>query len=503
MDPGTFTQICIGVATALLTFLWLRRRKGGASGSRPAHPYPPGPTTLSIFLSDLWRIVSRSKPPNLIELVTDLRRRYGDIYSVQKGKKLLVIMSDPEMVKELFVKQAAITSGRDTAPLAHVAFKDEGSIIFAEGKPWSEMRRFFLHALRKHGMGKRTLGDTVNDEAQILCREFSRTDAQPFDPFRIVNYAVANIIRTITAGRRFEYSNERFQQMVQLITDVLGAENFYGPLEMLPWLYYTPLFNKERGMCNALIGLMKGEVTEHRETFDAEHPRDVIDMCLAEIDRAEAAGEISYLDESTLWRTLLDIYLAGTETVATTLTWAMLYMAGYPQVQAKIGEEIDSVVGRHGTLSYDDRIKMPYTEAAIAELLRIRPIAPLGIPHITTEDIMFRGYHLPERSIVMMNMVGMHLDPQLWPDPETFDPMRFLAEDGRTTIKHDGHMPFGAGRRVCLGEQLAKVELFLFFTILLQNFVFRLPEGVLPDYGFGHRTSTLAPRKFEIIARPR
>lgn len=211
-----------------------------------------------------------------------------------------------------------------------------GSIIFEEGKSWSDMRRFFLLVFRKFGMGKRSAGDRVNEEARVLCKEFTLAEGKPFDPFRTVNYAVANIIRSITAGQRFEYSNGRFQQMVQLITDVLGAENFYGPLEMMPWLYFTPLFTKERNMCNALIGLMKQEVVEHRETVDVDNPRDVIDMCLAEIDRAKDSGEETFFDESLLWRTLLDIYLAGTETVATTLTWAMLYMAGYPDIQEKV-----------------------------------------------------------------------------------------------------------------------------------------------------------------------
>ena len=111
----------------------------------------------------------------------------------------------------------------------------------------------------------------------------------------------------------------------------------------------------------------------------------------------------------------------------------------------QVCQEIDAVIGHEGTPHYDDRTRMPYTEATIAELLRIRPIAPLGIPHINTESIVFRGYLLPERSIIMMNMVGMHLDPELWPDPETFDPTRFLSEDGKATKKPEGHMPFGAG----------------------------------------------------------
>ncbi|XP_041458227.1 cytochrome P450 2U1-like [Lytechinus variegatus] len=496
----TILSVCLGIATASLTFLWMRQyhRK-----IEPSYPPPPGPTAISIILNDLWRIISRSKPPNLIELVTGLRRKYGDIYSVSKGKKILVIISDPEMVKELFVKQAEITTGRDTAPLAHVAFGDEGSIIFEEGKSWSDMRRFLLLAFRKFGMGKKTAGDCVNEEAQILCREFMLAEGKPFDPFRTINYAVANIIRSITAGQRFDYSNDRFQQMVKLITDVLGAENFYGPLEMMPWLYYTPFFRKERNMCNALIDLMKQEVVDHRQTVDIDNPRDVIDMCLAEIDRAKNAGEETFFDESLLWRTLLDIYLAGTETVATTLTWAILYMAGCPDIQEKVCQEIDTVIGSEGTPHYDDRTRMPYTEATIAELLRIRPIAPLGIPHINTENILYQGYLLPARSIIIMNMVGMHLDPKLWPDPENFDPSRFLRDDGMTVKRPSWHMPFGAGRRICLGEQLAKVELFLFFTNLLQRFTFRLPDGILPDYGFGHRTSTLAPKKFQIIASPR
>ncbi|XP_035661944.1 cytochrome P450 2U1-like [Branchiostoma floridae] len=148
-----------------------------------------------------------------------------------------------------------------------------------------------------------------------------------------------------------------------------------------------------------------------------------------------------------------------------------------PEEQQKVQAELDSVLGTgHDVPTPAHRSQLPYTEATIMEIQRIRAIVPVT-PHAPNEDTTFRGYDIPAGTQVLPNLWSAHMDPEFWPDPEKFDPRRFLDSDGKVVTRPESFMPFSTGRRVCLGEQLAKMELFLLFSSLLKHFTLKLPEG--------------------------
>jgi hypothetical protein len=190
-----------------------------------------------------------------------------------------------------------------------------------------------------------------------------------------------------------------------------------------------------------------------------------------------------YLTEQGLVFTILDLFIAGVETTSTTLTWIFLYMARNQHVQEKLAEEIDRVVGQSRLPSLSDRPNMPYTEAVIHEVMRAATMAPMAVPHSTTEDVVFHGYHIPKKTMVWLNLYEIHNSFELWGDPENFRPERFLTKDGTKFERHEGFVPFSLGKRVCPGESLARDELFLFTTSLFQ--IFRVscdPSGPPPEY---------------------
>jgi cytochrome P450 len=121
---------------------------------------------------------------------------------------------------------------------------------------------------------------------------------------------------------------------------------------------------------------------------------------------------------------------------------------------------------------------MPYTEATIMEVMRFSAMVPTGVFHTALEDVKFHGYTIPKQTIIVSNLYACMRDPKVWGDPDNFRPERFLSEDGKTVIRHEALIPFSTGRRVCLGESLAKDELFLFTSSLFQRFrVTPNPEG--------------------------
>ncbi|KAL2089547.1 hypothetical protein ACEWY4_014235 [Coilia grayii] len=157
--------------------------------------------------------------------------------------------------------------------------------------------------------------------------------------------------------------------------------------------------------------------------------------------------------------------------------------------------EIDRVIGQSRQPSMADR------DAVIHEIQRIVNIVPLGLPRFSTKDIQLGGYHIPKGMQVIVNLTSVLFDKNEWETPHTFNPGHFLDKEGKF-VKNPAFIPFSAGKRVCLGESLAKMELFLFFTSFLQRFSFSVPPGVKPmmDFRFG---ITLAPLPHEICATPR
>nr|XP_014339116.1 PREDICTED: cytochrome P450 2J2-like [Bos mutus] len=175
-------------------------------------------------------------------------------------------------------------------------------------------------------------------------------------------------------------------------------------------------------------------------------------------------------------------------------------MALNPEIQEKVQAEIDRVLGQSQQPSMAARESMPYTNAVIHEVLRMGNIIPLNVPREVAVDTTLAGYHLPKGTVVVTNLTALHRDPAEWATPDTFNPEHFL-ENGQFK-KRESFLPFSIGKRMCLGEQLARAELFIFFTSLLQKFTFRPPENEKLSLKF--RVSlTLAPVSHRLCAVPR
>jgi cytochrome P450 len=171
-----------------------------------------------------------------------------------------------------------------------------------------------------------------------------------------------------------------------------------------------------------------------------------------------------------------DLFVAGTETISNTLDWAILYVTYFPGVQARIFNEIDKVLGRERSPTESDRFKLPYIEAVISETMRYHCAGPILVPKSTTCDVVFKGYQIPENTFVMVNMWSCMRDPLYWSEPGLFQPMRFIDKEGRFDGRNPAMMPFSVGKRACTGEAVARLQMFLIFTSLLQKFSFTFSD---------------------------
>uniref|UniRef100_A0A8C5SG46 Cytochrome P450 n=1 Tax=Laticauda laticaudata TaxID=8630 RepID=A0A8C5SG46_LATLA len=149
----------------------------------------------------------------------------------------------------------------------------------------------------------------------------------------------------------------------------------------------------------------------------------------------------------------------------------------FPPLTEKVHKEIEDVFGASGSISYDDRHKLPYTNAVIHETQRAKHVLFIPIPRQSLKDVKMRGFHIPKGTIIVSDLRSVLLDPEEWETPEEFNPNHFLDKDGKFQTR-EAFMPFGAGQRVCLGEKLSRIEMFIILTSLLRTFHFQPPEGM-------------------------
>ncbi|XP_043566992.1 cytochrome P450 2K6-like [Chiloscyllium plagiosum] len=413
-----------------------------------------------------------------VNLFLKLSEKYGEVFSIKLGPTTAVVLTGYEAVRDALVNNADEFGERAHIPIFEVVSKGHG-IIFGHGESWKQMRRFALTTLRDFGMGKKTIEDKIIEESDFLVKIIAAYQGQPFNPTVQLNSAVANIICSIVFGDRFDYKDEMFVSLVKRVNEniqLLGSPvvhlyNAFPLLRFLPGRHNKVLTNTEQTM-----NFLKGFFKENRHKLDGSDLRSFIDVFMIR-QQKESDNPNSYFHEDNLMFTTSNLFAAGMETTSTTLRWGMLLMMKYPEIQRKVHEEIIRVIGSERYPRVEDRKDMPYTDAVIHEIQRFGDIVPLGITHETTADVNFRGYFIPKGTHVIPLLSSVLYDKTQWEKPNEFNPSHFLNAEGKF-VKRDAFMPFSAGRRICAGETLAKMELFLFFTTLIQKFKFQVPPNV-------------------------
>ncbi|KAM3931020.1 cytochrome P450 2K6-like [Leptodactylus fuscus] len=458
--------------------------------------FPPSPRCLpligNLHLVDLQR-------PHLTFL--QFAKKYGPVFRVQMGMKTMVVLAGYETVKEALVNNAEVFGERGLLKIFTSMDKGMG-VTFSQGENSKIMRRFAISTLRDFGMGKSIIEEKIIEECSHLTNYFASFKGEPFEDFMILRAAVANIIVSILIRIRMDYDDSQFRRLLHLehdnvrllATPMVLLYNMFPFFGMLPGSHKTIVKNVEE-----LCDFITKTFTERLKNLDENDQRSLIDAFLVR-QKEEAANPQSYFHNGNLTRVVRNLFSAGIDTAATTLSWGLLLMAKYPKIQEKVQEEILSVIGSAQPL-YSHRGQMPFTNAVIHEIQRFADIAPLNLGHETTKDVIFKGYFLPKGTYIVPLLTSVLRDKTQFEKPEEFYPNHFLDSKGNFR-KNEAFMPFSAGRRACAGETLARMELFIFFTSLLQKFTFSFPPGVTevdmtPDIGI-----TNAPKPHMICALP-
>ncbi|XP_076691004.1 cytochrome P450 2C18-like isoform X3 [Callospermophilus lateralis] len=406
MDP--VVVLVISLSCILLLSLWRQRSGKGR--------LPPGPMPLPI-LGNILQIDTK----NISKSLTNLSKVYGPVFTVHLGTRPTVVLHGYEAVKEALVDHGEVFSGRGSFPVS----------------------------------------DRTRKGLASLC-----------DPTFLLGSAPCNVICSVIFHNRFDYKDQhflyfmgKFNENVKILSSpwIQICNNFPALLDYFPGSHKKLLKN----IADVKQYVLE-KIQEHQESLDMNNPRDFIDCFLIKMNEEKGNQQTEFTTEALI-NIVTDLFGAGTETTSTTLRYGLLLLLKHPEVTAKVQEEIDRVIGRHRSPCMQDKSSMPYTEAVLHEIQRYIDLIPINLPRAVTCDIKFRNYLIPKGTTIMTSLTSVLHDSKEFPNPEKFDPGHFLDKSGKFK-KSDYFIPFSTGKRICAGEALARMELFLFLTTILQNF---------------------------------
>ncbi|XP_062987236.1 cytochrome P450 2C29-like [Elgaria multicarinata webbii] len=494
MEPLGTATIFLVLCISCLVFLAVRSRKSSHGN------LPPGPFPLPYIGNAL-----HLKTNQLAQNLRKLSEKYGPVFMMYFGAERVVVLCGYDAIKEALIDRADEFAARGRLPLADEINKGLG-IVFSNGERWKQLRRFTLTTLRNFGMGRRSIEERIQDETQYLMEKFRDMQGKPFDPTFLLSCAVSNVICAIIFRNRYNYDDQKFLALMAHLNDnfsILSSpwgqlyNNFPSLMKVVPGPHHRVQTNIQR-----LREFVSEQIKMHKAILDPTAPQDFIDSFHIKMDQENHNGA-SEFNMDNLVNSTVDLFGAGTETTSSTLRYGLLTLLKHPEIQEKVQKEIDHVIGRTRSASMADRGQMPYTDAVIHEIQRFIALIPLSLPHAVVKDTPFRQYIIPKGTTIYPVLESVLHDSKEFPNPGKFDPQHFLNEDG-TFRKSNYFMPFSAGKRVCAGEGLARMELFLFLTTILQNFTLK-PLTDPKDIDLTPKLSSFGnlPRSYQMFAVPR
>ncbi|KAH8994583.1 cytochrome P450 [Lactarius akahatsu] len=426
-------------------------------------PYPPGPKSWPI----IGNLLDSPKQSPWVAYA-EMSKQHGDILYLQVFGQSVVVLCSPSVVKDLFEKRGDIYSDRPSWPITEIIDVDWLIPFTRYGEQWREKRKIADRTLRPGALSPYHQRIEENTHAFL-----GRLLAAPVD-FRS---HVGQLIMSLVYGYDLKENDEIIKPPVELVHMtsrlILPGATLVNHLPFLrhipswvPWFSYESLVRVGRELSqktmNEPIDFVKSAMRDGTATSSLARDQ------LLEVE--SLIGPEAQMQENVVKQVLGSMYEAGVDTTASARTSLFVALTLYPEVQRRAQAQIDSVVSRDRLPTFEDRSRLPYIEAICKELLRWQMVGPMGVPHASTEDSIYRGFFIPKGSMMIINSWGILHNPELYPDPETFNPERFLNEDGTFRDDPTISLAFGAGKRICPGRHLVDMSLFMIAASVLSVF---------------------------------
>uniref|UniRef100_A0A1J3J827 Cytochrome P450 81F1 n=1 Tax=Noccaea caerulescens TaxID=107243 RepID=A0A1J3J827_NOCCA len=457
-----FYFIFLPLLVILLTYIFLNSKK---------HRFnlPPGPPSRPIVGH-----LHLMKPP-IHRLLKSYSDKYGPIFSLRFGSRRVVVITSSSLVQESFTGQNDIVLSSRPLQLTakYVAYNHTTMGTAPYGDHWRNLRRICSNEILSSNRLSNFLHIRKDEILRMLTRlsrvthsdvgnRFTHVELEPL----LSDLTFNNIVRMVTGKRYYgdDVNNkeeaELFKKLVYDIATNSGANHSADYLPVLK-LFGNRYEKRVKAIGKSVDDILQRLLDECRR--DKEGNTMVNHLLSLQQQEPE------YYTDVIIKGLMMAMMLAGTETSAVTLEWAMSNLLKYPQVLEKARSEIDEKIGKDRLIDEPDIADLPYLQNVVNETFRLFPVAPLLIPRTPTEDMKIGGYDVPRDTIVLVNAWAIHRDPELWEDPERFHPDRFNNGLGSEHYLYK-LMPFGNGRRICPGAGLGRRIVTLALGSLIQCF---------------------------------
>ncbi|XVE94993.1 hypothetical protein REPUB_Repub02eG0058300 [Reevesia pubescens] len=434
--------------------------------NHPPIPFPSLPIIGHFYLL-LKKPLHRS--------LAKISNKHGPILLLHFGSRPVLLISSPSAAEECFTKNDIIFANRPLLLFGKHLGSNYTSLAWSSyGDNWRNLRRISsLQLLSTNSL--QLLSVTRLAEVRSLLHKLYKNQDPTVEMKSALSEMMLNVMMRMIAGKRYYGDNvaeaeetSRFREIMRETFLLAGASNMGDYLPMLKWVEKSEkrminLQQKREKLMMELVEEWRSKMNNGKRALVTEKKKTMIEILLS----LQEQEPENYKDE-TIRSLMMVLLLAGTDTSAGTLEWAMSFLLNHPEVLKKAQTEMDKVVGRSRLMEESDLANLPYLHFIISETMRIKPVGPLLIPHESSKDCVVRGYHIPRGTMLLVNTWAIHNDPNNWQEPTKFNPERFEGLEGsKVAFKL---MPFGSGRRRCPGEGLAMRMVGLTLGSLIQCF---------------------------------
>ncbi|XP_047956705.1 cytochrome P450 71AU50-like [Salvia hispanica] len=458
---------------ATITFLFLLHQWRNLPNKKKL-PLPPGPKGLPII--GHFHLLGKNPHQDLYHLA----RKHGPIMYTRFGFAPTIVISSPSAAKLFLQTYDHIFANRPRHEFAYLVGYEQRNIISGRYGPyWRNMRKLCTVELLSgikirqfEPMRKAEIGSMVDSLREAAA---SREEV---DLSAIIMSVNGGMTCLMVFGRKFEETDLDDRGFKGLMSETMAEAASFNLCDYYPYLRWLDPQGSVRRMKKLSMifdRFLEKIIDEHAEKKERSH--DFVDTLMAIHDSGEAGFEF---DRRHVKAVLLDMLLAGMDTSAGAMEWAMAELIKHPKAMKKLKKELEEVVGLNQRVDESHLPSLKYLDCVIKESMRLHPIAPL-LPHEAMEDCEVDGYHIPNKSRVLVNLWAIGRDPDAWENPERFHPERFLRSNVDLRGRDFQLIPFGSGRRGCLGLQMGLTVVSLMVAQLVHCFDWELADGTAPQ----------------------
>ncbi|KAK3440297.1 hypothetical protein EUGRSUZ_B00578 [Eucalyptus grandis] len=479
MTPSSLILATIAISVILYSLL--------SYLARPARPLPPGPKP--------WPLVGNLPHlgPMPHQSMAALARAYGPLLHLRLGLVDVVVASSASVASQfLKTHEANFLSRPPHSAAKHLSYNYQDLVSLPYGPRWRMLRK--ISSI--HLFSGKALDDyrhVRHEEVVVLTHALAHVSSTPKKLAQLLNVCTANVLGRVMLGKRvFGDGNgggdpraDEFKSMVVESMELLGVFNISDLVPALQRFDLQGVMAKTKTLHKRFDAFLTAIVEEHKAGMGKAGSKhnDLLSTLISSRDIADEEG--GKLTDDQIKAFLLTMFTAGTDTSSSTTEWAIAELIRRPDILARVQEEIDSVVGRDRLVTELDLPRLTYLQAVIKETFRLHPPTPLSIPRVGAEGCEINGYHIPKGAKLLVNVWAIARDPDAWAEPLVFRPERFLPGGEKPNADVRGNdfeiIPFGAGRRICIGMSMGLRMVQLMTATLAHAFDWELAGGVSPE----------------------